>query len=101
MNTNLDDQHVDAEVRDNPAADRYELLHDGALVGVVEYRIDGDVFVIPHVEVAPALRGHGHSAPFLDAVLDDLSARGKKVRPRCGYAASHMRDQPEWAHLLA
>jgi uncharacterized protein len=89
------------EIVDHPAAGRYELHHDGSLVGVVEYRIDDGVFVIAHVEVAPKLRGAGVSAPFLDSVLDLVTERGLKVRPLCGYAASHLRSQPGRAGLLA
>lgn len=89
------------EIVDHPAAARYELRHDGRLVGVVEYWIDDGVFVLPHVEVAPELRGTGVSAPFLDAVLDLVTERGLKVRPLCGYAAAHLRSRPERAVLLA
>ncbi len=90
------------EIADHPEASRYELRHDGDVVGVVDYRPGGDgVIVIPHVEVVPSLRGGGHSAPFLDAVLADLERRGLKVVPTCGYAAGHFRARPDLAHLLA
>lgn len=89
------------EIADHAEAGRYELRHDGEIVGVVEYRLADNVFVIPHVEVLPRLRGSGHSAPFLDAVLDDVAARGLRVRPLCGYAATHIRQRSDRDHLLA
>jgi predicted GNAT family acetyltransferase len=90
------------EIADNTEAGRYELLHDGEVVGWVRYRPGGDgVLVIPHVEVIPALRGRGHSAPFLDEVLADVTRRGLKVVPTCGYAAGHIRSRPDLHHLLA
>ncbi len=92
---------VDVEIADNPEANRYELRHDGVVVGVVEYRLAGDVFVIPHVEVIPALRGKGHSEPFLEVVLDAVEDRNLKVRPICGYANAHINSRPERVALLA
>jgi len=89
------------EIADNPSSGRYELRHDGDVVGWVQYRIDGEVLIIPHVEVVPRLRGRGHSEPFLAEVLADVDRRGLKVAPLCGYAASHIRARPELAHLLA
>ncbi len=86
---------------DNPTAHRYELLHDGSVVGVVQYRIDGDIMTIPHVEVAGHLRGQGISGPFLDEVLARIDARDLKVLPTCGYAASHIAARPELGHMVA
>lgn len=92
----------EVEIVDNPEAYRYELRHDGEVVGFVRYRPGDDgVLVIPHVEVVPELRGEGHSAPFLDTVLADIERRGLKVVPTCGYAATHIRSNPELTHLLA
>lgn len=102
---------VEIEIADAPERGRYELRHDGEVVGFVQYQLragdgggDGDaggVMVIPHVEVVPRLRGRGHSEPFLDRVLADVDARGLKVVPLCGYAAAHLRARPELGHLLA
>jgi uncharacterized protein len=92
---------VRVEVADNAEDSRYELRHNGELVGVVEYRLQDEVMVIPHVEVLPRLRGHGHSAPFLDQVLAEVEARGLKVVPLCGYASAHLRSRPDLTHLLA
>ena len=91
----------DAEIVDNPDAHRYELHRDGSVVGVVRYRIDGDIMTIPHVEVAAHLRGQGVSGPFLDEVLGRIEARGMKVIPTCGYAAAHIAARPELRHIVA
>ena len=93
---------VKVEIADHPENSRYELHHDGELVGVVNYhRRDDGVLAIPHVEVIPRLRGRGHSEPFLDQVLAQIDAQGLKVVPTCGYAAAHIRSRPELSHLLA
>lgn len=98
---NARSEPVDVEIADNPESNRYELRHDGVVVGVVDYRLAGDVFVIPHVEVIPALRGKGHSEPFLEAVLDAVEDRNLKVRPICSYARAHINSRPQRAALLA
>lgn len=98
----MSEPDVQVEITDNPEAGRWELLHDGELVGVVNYYADGDgVVVIPHVEVLPRLRGKGHSEPFLDQVLHHMDDQGLKVIPTCGYAAGYVRAHPELHHLLA
>ncbi len=88
-------------VHDNPDASRYELHLDGELSGWVDYRLDGDVLSIPHVEVSSRLRGQGVSAPFLDEVLVDVRRRGLKIVPLCGYARGHVAERPELHDLLA
>ncbi len=94
---------VQVEIADNPEAGRWELRHDGELVGVVDYypATEDGVVVIPHVEVLPRLRGHGHSEPFLDHVLRQMDEQGLQVIPTCGYARGHFRSHPELNHLLA
>lgn len=89
------------EIADHREAGRYELRHDGDVVGWVQYRISDGVMTIPHVEVVHHLRGRGHSEPFLSEVLADVQRRGLKVVPLCGYAATHIRSRPELTHLLA
>lgn len=93
----------DRVIVDNPAVGRFELVLDGHLSGVVEYRLSSDrpEITIPHVEVLPDLRGKGYSAPFLDDVLELVRARGLKVVPLCGYAAGHFRRRPDLHDLLA
>jgi predicted GNAT family acetyltransferase len=35
------------------------------------------------------------------AVLDDIRARGMKVRPRCPFVARFIREHPQYADLVA
>jgi len=88
------------EIRDRPDLGRYELVHDGTVVGVVQYQLNGSVATIPHVEVAASLRGGGHSAPFLDEVLELMVQRGFTILPLCGYAAGHIANRPDREQLL-
>jgi len=89
------------EVRDAPDRSRYEVLVDGQVVGVADYRIDGDVVVLPHTEVAPGMRHRGLAARLVAHVLDDVRASGRRVEPRCWYVARYIRRHPEYADLVA
>lgn len=85
----------------NEAAGRYELELDGELVAIATFHDLEQVTVIPHTEVAAALRGHGIGALLVEAVLDDLRARHRTVEPRCWYVAQFIGENPRYADLVA
>jgi uncharacterized protein len=89
------------EVRHNTAASRYELLLDGRVVAVADYRAEGDVLVFPHTEVEAARRGQGLGAELVRAALDDVRRSGRTVVPRCWYVAEFIDANPEYRDLLA
>src|SRR5689334_3709229 len=53
------------EIRNNPEQDRYELSIDDELVGVAEYRVEGDVVIFPHTEIERSRRGKGLGAQLV------------------------------------
>ena len=92
---------TDPEVRHDPVHHRYELFLDGALVGLADYREQGNAAVFTHTEVAPDHRGTGLAAVLVRGALDDARAHDRKVVPRCWYVADFIRDHPEYQDLLA
>ncbi len=76
-------------VKDNPAASRYELLVDGH-VSVADYRLQGDAIHITHVGVPEALRGQGVAAKLMAGVVADAKARALTIVPICSYAVSYL-----------
>ena len=77
--------------------------HDGqsaAGAAVCSYRRVGDVLVLHHTEVPPALQGQGLAGELVQAVLDWARAQGLHVRPTCSYVAAYMRRHPETQDLL-
>ena len=50
---------VDLQVRNAEERGRYELVRDGEVVGIADYRIEGDEVVFPHTEIRSDLRGQG------------------------------------------
>jgi len=87
-------------VTDNAEESRFELTEEGKLA-YADYRIEGDVMVIPYVESDPALRGKGTAGRLMTGVLDSARSRGLKVTPICGYAAAYIQRHPEYHDLRA
>ena len=87
------------DFRDNPAASRFEVEVDGHLA-VADYRVQGQVMVLPHVGVPPAVEGRGVGSALTRYALDQVRARGLKVVPSCPFVASYIRRHPEYQDLL-
>jgi len=92
---------VVTQVRKNSEKSRYELILDAVVVGVADYRQQGDVLVFPHTEVKASLRGRGMGARLVQGALDDARANGQRVVPRCWYVAEFIEANPEYRDLLA
>jgi predicted GNAT family acetyltransferase len=89
------------ELLDNAGAGRYELHLDGQLVGLVDYRRDGQDVVLPHTETSPGFGGRGLAGRLVGFALDDIRARGLHVVPACPFVADYIGKHPEYADLLA
>jgi uncharacterized protein len=89
------------EVRRNEERSRYELLEDGAVVGVADYRDDGEVVVMPHTEIDGRRRGQGLGAVLVQGALDDLREKDATVVPVCWYVAQFIDEHADYQDLLA
>jgi predicted GNAT family acetyltransferase len=87
------------EVRNHPAASRYELFVDGEFVGFADYEVNGDRVVFPHTEIVRARRGQGLGAILVQGALDDVRPTGRAVVPSCWYVAEFIDDHPEYQDL--
>ena len=86
-------------VTHSPQADRFEARVQDHL-SLCSYRRQGDVLVLHHTEVPPALQGQGVAAALVQAALDWARAQGLHVRPTCSYVAAYMRRHPQTQDLL-
>lgn len=91
---------METQVRNNPEESRYELVLDGEVVGVADYRRQGDTLIFPHTQVKSSLRGQGLGAQLVKAALDDARANGFSVMAHCWYVAEFIDDNPEYRDLL-
>lgn len=88
------------EVQRNDDRSRYELLVDDEVAGVADFRVDGDVVVLPHTEVHPSLRGRGLGAQLVRAALDDVRGSGRLVAPLCWYVREFIDQHDDYADLV-
>jgi uncharacterized protein len=86
-------------VIDNPARSRYELALEGG-VAFVDYQQAGNLRVLTHSEVPPALRGRGIGAKLVAGALQLAREQGVRVRPRCSYVVQFMERNPQFQDLL-
>lgn len=87
-------------VTDNTARQRFELEIDGQIV-FADYRRQGNVVIVPHVEAPLALRGSGASGRLMEGMLALLRQRGEQIVPLCSYASGYIRRHAEHHDLLA
>jgi predicted GNAT family acetyltransferase len=89
-----------AEVTDNPALSRYELVVDG-VTAIAAYRRTGDVLELTHTEVPQALSGRGIGTALARGTLDLVRAAGLTMRPSCPFMAAFIARHPEYGDLVA
>jgi predicted GNAT family acetyltransferase len=89
-----------SDVIDHTARQRFELVEDGKLA-FADYRLDGEVLILPHVEAHPDLRGKGTAGRLMTGVMEVVKERGYRVLPICGYAVAYIQRHPEYHHLLS
>lgn len=96
----MDHEALRKAVIDVPDRHRYELVVGGD-IAFVDYRLVGDVAVVPHTEVPRALEGQGVGTALVLGALDRMREQGRKVSPRCGFFARVVARHPDQRDLLA
>jgi uncharacterized protein len=90
-----------SEVKDNPAAGRFEMAAGGA-VAFVEYERAGDGRrVLLHTEVPAALSGQGVGSKLARGTLDSARAEGLKVVHAASSSPPTSSATPSTGNLLA
>ena len=87
-------------VENQPDRSRYALLQDGEVIGVAEYRFDGDAIVFTHTEVDPDKRERGMASTLVRTALDDVrDGPDRRVIASCPYVRSWLSAHPDYADL--
>ena len=87
-------------VTDRPEQLRYEIDVDGEVAGFLLYRREPGVLELVHTDVDPKWEGKGVGAALVQGALDDVRARGLKVRPFCPFVRAWLRRHPEYEDLV-
>jgi predicted GNAT family acetyltransferase len=88
-------------VSDRPNELRYEIEEEGEVAGFLMYRVEPGVLELVHTDVDPKWEGKGVGAALVKGALDDVRARGLKMRPYCPFVAAYVRRHPEYEDLVA
>ena len=83
------------QVRDAPAAHRYEGRVRGEVVAIAEYLASKDFLVFSHTEVVSGYEGRGMATALVRGALDDMRRRGLLVVPLCPFVAALIRAHAE------
>lgn len=87
----------------NDEASRFEAFGAGALLGYIDYAIEGDVMDMPHTKVFPEFEGQGVGSALVRQSLDIVREIDSELRvtPTCPFIAVWIKRHPEYENLLA
>jgi uncharacterized protein len=88
-----------AEVVNNRAHHRYELVVEGHLAATY-YKLSDGVITFIHTEVPPELGGKGVGSALIKGAIDLVRAEGLKVIPECPFFKAYIDKHSEYADLL-
>jgi len=89
-----------SEVRDNREEQRFELMIDGQRAEAY-YALDGKVITFTHTDVPQVLSGQGIGSRLIKGALDQVRARGLKVRANCPFVSAYLGKHREYDDLIA
>lgn len=90
------------ELKHEQDLSRYSLWIDGALVGLADYRLQGNSIVFTHTEIDPNKRHGGLGGVLIQGALDDVAqSTTLTVIPACPFVAEWIDTHPEYAELVS
>jgi uncharacterized protein len=89
------------QITDNTAEHRYELMLDGEVAALINYRLHQGRIDLIHTEVTPEHEGKGLGSRIATFALDDARRRGLSVTPSCSYIAKFIERHSGYADLVA
>ena len=87
------------QVRNNPAANRFEVQLDDK-IGEIVYRKEGSVYILAHTEVPEEFRGQGIALHLVHDALEQIKAEGGLIVPQCPFVKTYLRRHPEYQPLV-
>tara|TARA_R110002124_G_scaffold126825_4_gene286619 strand:+ start:79 stop:357 length:279 start_codon:yes stop_codon:yes gene_type:complete len=90
---------MDDAARDVPERHRFELIVEGQ-TAFAEYRPTSGGTEFYHTVVPEALGGKGIGSRLVKSVLDQMRARGTKIKPTCPFFKAFIEKHPEYQDLV-
>ncbi len=90
---------MDIAVTDQPEASRFEARNGKDLLGFVEYTTAPGVLTLTHTEIDKAYGGQGVGGTLIRGALDEIRARGLRVRPVCEFVVAFLGKNPGYQDL--
>lgn len=90
----------DADVRLNSAKNRFEIFHDGTLLGFVTYEMEDETYALTHTEVFPQYEGKGVGTSLIVGALTLIRHSGGEVLPYCPFIPKVLLDHPDFIDLV-
>src|SRR5690554_6759126 len=93
----------DITVSRNEEESRFEAFGSGALLGYIDYTIDGKKMDLPHTLVFPEFEGQGVGSALVRQTLDMIRTMDDTMRvvPTCPFIDVWIRRHPEYQDVLA
>jgi len=93
---------MNARVVHNASAERYEIHVGDERAGFTEARpLEDGTVLFPHTEIDSAFEGQGLASTLVAGALDDIRARGLRIRVTCPYILAWLPKHPEYQDLVA
>ena len=91
----------DAVVRDNPGQHRFEIVVDGKVAGIAQYRPEGDDLVFTHTpRWTTPTRGRASGRRSWRRRWPELRDRGVGVIPECPFVRTYLKRHKELRSLV-
>ena len=92
---------MDLTVVNNEAKNRYEARTGETVAGSSVYQATASIIVIEHTEVDPAYEGQGVGSALVQAMLDDIRAKGQhKVLAVCPLVRNWLGKHHDYRDLV-
>ena len=83
----------------NENENKYE-FHIEGFKPYIEYDRQGDILHLTHTIVPKELGGRGIAKELCIGVMEDVEAKGLKMKPACSYIVAFVEKNPEYERLL-